>query len=504
MRALAEKPLSRPAQAPQSTQRIDPTRTNSLQLAHGGKSSFPARHPFARLGRTCYTLGMSLESTVRGYGAPRRKRRGLELVFILGFLFSLIVGGVALVALWLVSRQDPADATTVPSPLLVPEEVVVGLATRQLKGDPLNALVSQALLAGELHTAAALLLFDTQSSAPGRVALWQQLGRRWLEQQEFEFAVLAYGRTVGLAAADLALKPLERSQLLTQAAAGMAAAQDEAAALVAALQAKRVITQAPDLLPAQRSQLLQPLKTLVAGLQPTPEVNALAAEIDDLLRNPYVAPSGILLANSWSIVVAAPPPDLTVQAAVASRELAALNLAERYVVTGGIDTEPERQALAVALLAEDQARNLWYRAGLESASSLQQQLGYLVEQQRWLTLKLQVAWRAFGLTILPEWEAARPAFEGELNGLIANTEAVIRSLADAQPTPLEQALLRGEGAHWLALQSSLGLYPGANNVEISERLRVAQTELEQLGAALALPVVWEGESALPGFRIQPR
>jgi hypothetical protein len=456
---------------------------------------------------------MSANSTLRGYELPpqtppsrRRGRRGLELVFILGFLGCLLVGALALSALFWLSRGQEPPITSAPMALLAPEKVVVGLATRQLAGDATTALVSQALQANELDTAAALLLFDTDSTPSGRAALWQQLGRRWFEQGDAERSAVAYAQTVSIGALDVALSSLERSQLLTQAAAGLAAGGDQPGALAAATQAKRVIAQAPDLLPAQRSQLLQPLKIVVDALAADngAEAEALAAEIDDLLRNPYVQPEGILLASSLATMIVPPAPDPAVEAAVATRQLAARNLADRYVLTSGIDTEPEVQALVAALLAEDQARGAAFRVALDAATSRQQQLGILLQQEKWMMLKLQVAHRAFGLTIAPEWEEALPALEGELNGLLANTAVVIDALAAAQPTPLEQNLLRAEGDWWLALQSELGHYPGANIGDTSERVQTAQSELERIGAPLALPVAWEPANPLPGFRIQER
>lgn len=447
-----------------------------------------------------------LDPSLRGYELPPqmpppvrgRKRRGLEILFLLGFLACLLVGGLALAALYWLTRPEPPLVASGPLALLAPEQVLVGLATRQLAGDSTTALVSQALQANELDTATALLLFDTESSPSGRAALWQQVGRRWFEHGDEARAIQAYAQTVDIGALDVALRPLERSQLLTQAAAGLAAAGNQTGATAAAGQALRVIAQAPDLLPAQRSQLLQPLKLVVEGLD-APEM---AATVDDLLRNPYVQPDGALLSSTLATMTSDPAPDPAVEAALAARMLAARNLADRYVLTGGIDTEPEVQALRAALLAEDQARGAAFRAQLDAATSRQQQLAILLAQQKWMLQKIQVAQGAFGLSLVPEWENALPALEGELAGLVANTSAVVDSLAQAQPTPLEQNLLRAEGANWLALQWALGQAPGANPGDINERVRLAQSELERLGAPLALPIAWEPASALPGFRIQ--
>jgi hypothetical protein len=443
---------------------------------------------------------MSSDYSVRGYGAPpRRKRRGLELLFVLGFAASLLVGVAALGALWLLSGRN-APAATGPRALLQPEQVQPALATRNLAGDPSGALVAQALQAGELPTAAALLLFDTESTHSARAALWQQLGRRWLNANEGERAAVAYAQTVSIGALDVALRSLERAQLLTQAAAGLQAAELPDQAQAAATQAVRAIAQSPDLLPAQRSQLLQGIKPVVDTLD-APE---LAAQVNDLARNPFVDASGILLTNSWPLITTLPPGNVAVEEAADARMLAARNLADRYVLTGGVDVQPEIDALRAALLDEDQQRGAAGRAALAVAPTREAQLGLLLAQRAWLLRKLQVASGAFGLSIVPEWEAGRAALESEYSGLMANIQLLVQAIADMQPTALEQNMLRAEVAEWAALDHELGLYPGANVGEINDRLRAAQAELEGIGSALALPVLLEPENALPGFRIQAR
>ncbi len=261
---------------------------------------------------------MSTDSQARGYGAqPRTKRRGLEIILVLGFIASMLVGIAALGGLWLLSGRNVPQQSG-PMALLQPDKVKPALAVRALAGDPADALAAQALQAGELPTAASLLLFDTDSAHSSRAGLWQQLGRHLLAAGDPDLATVAFGQTVSLGALDVALRSLERGQLLTQAASGLEAAGVADLALVAATQATRAIAQAPDLLPAQRGQLLQPLKPVVDALD-APE---LAAQVNDLLRNPYVNATGVLLSNSWPLITTAPAADAATAQAAEARELA--------------------------------------------------------------------------------------------------------------------------------------------------------------------------------------
>ena len=416
---------------------------------------------------------MTFDSSFTTYPTQRKRRRGLETVFVLGFIACLLLGVAALGALWYLRGEDATSPDVAdPFSLLQPDQVLLALATRDLAGDPTSALVRQALGANEIDTAAALLLFDTTSTGSARAALWQQIARAWRDSGEgasLAKSVVADAQALHMGVLDLSLHSLERGQLLTNAAAGFA----ESAALgngnardyaiVAATQAKRAIAQSPDLLPAQRGQLLQPLKPIVAQLN-APD---LLAEVDDLLRNPFLSPAGVALKSTWSTLYTPPASDAGIDAAVAQRELTARNLADRYALTNGIDVEPEIEALRQALIAEDAARTAWFQSAIAGATTQQQQLGLLLEHHDWLIRKLAVANRAYGLSLMPEWENARLALEAELNGLVSNTETIVRAIADAQPTPLDQNLLRAEASMHSAQESAAGRYPGANNGAIS-------------------------------------
>ncbi len=453
---------------------------------------------------------MADQQTLEWAPAPRpARRRGAEILTLVGFLLCLLLGAAALATLWMVTRPSPLPSgASASAALLQPQNVVVGLATRSLAGDAPTALISQALQAGELETAAALLLFDTSAAPPARAALWQQLARHYLDAGDATRATLAHDRLLQLAVLDPALHSLGRSQLLIQATTGLAAAGQPAAANDAAWQAVRSIAQAPDLLPAQRSELLQDLRPAVIGPQAVVDDVLLAAQVEELLRNPYVSAGGALVPATWKLLQAPLEPDAETAAALAAaadnRRLMARNLADRYVLTSGSDVEPERQALSAALLAEDTLRAQSAQTLLAEATTLQQQIAILQQEQERHIGKLQVARGAFGISLAPEWEANVAAIEGDLASATASLDRLVGALADAQATPLEQNLLRAESAHWLAMQYALDAWPGGDPTQAGERLRVAQDELQRLGAPLALPAAWDAAAPLPGFRIQER
>ena len=109
----------------------------------------------------------------------------------------------------------------------------------------------------------------------------------------------------------------------------------------------------------------------------------------------------------------------------------------------------------------------------------------------------------YGISLLPEWEAQVDAILNELAGVYGNLNAVFAGYADGQGTPAAQAMLRAEAERWQAEQVERGLNPAAPLADVAERLRIAQEEMGRQNTPLALPVQYQADAELPGFRIVP-
>jgi hypothetical protein len=431
---------------------------------------------------------------------PRRTRRRpqvwLQLTLLIGFLFCLVLGVGALAALVVVQTEPPAQESTSPFAAVARSQIVPQHALMQLTGDPADALAYQALAAGELDLAYTVALFTPDLSDARRLALFTQLGTRYLAGDRPDDARKAYALARSTAILGRGLTTLERSQALLQIANGQLDAEAQAAALDTAVQAKRLATQTPELLPAQRSQIFENLAAPAQRLDDP----AFAQEVHDLARNPYLTPQGQVISSRWISLTEAVAPDPAVDAALTTRRQAARVLADRILLTGGIDIDPERQTLASALLAEDQARAAAFQRALSAGLSLPQQFYLLQERRAWLALKARIALGGFGMTIVPEWEQNAPAIVQELGGATNNVASVVEGIIGTLADPVAQAMLRVEALTWLAQQLELGMLPNVTPTQLSDQLRVAQSELTRLGAPLALPVAHDRNATPPGFR----
>jgi len=271
---------------------------------------------------------------------------------------------------------------------------------------------------------------------------------------------------------------------------------DEASAT--AQQVKRIAMQTPDLLPAQRSELVRTLLGLIAPLQD----ELLAQELQEIARNPYLTPQGLLITSAWPLTptTAAFSPELS--DAIFRRQQLARQLAE-FLIQGSLaQAGPLLQPLQAALQAEDQARAAYFtQLSTDPNLTLSLQFWLLTQQQEWLTKKLAIAKGVFGFSLYPEWEANQTAIEQELATTLANLHQILLEFAQAQSDLVAQLSARIDAHRWLALQTELGFYPPTAAAEIGEQLRIAQAELAQNGTSIALPIIYDAATAPPGFWI---
>jgi len=434
--------------------------------------------------------------------STRRRHIWLQLTLLIGFIFCLILGVGALAALFLLKTEPESVPAVSPLSTIAVSNIAANHALGQLAGDPAKALAFQATQAGELDLANAITFFSVELTDSDRLALWLQLGRRYLAAEKTAQGINAYNhaRTVAVLSAGLSFN--ERSQALLQIVDDLLKVHATAPALDAAIQVKRLAEQTPDILPAQRSQIFEMLRQMSKQLGDS----TFEDEVDAAARNPYLTPPGVALTSRWNNLAEPLSEDPTVLEAVSLRQQAARGFADRLVQTGGIDVDPERQTLMNALLNEDHVRNASFQRLISSGIDLGQQFTLLQRQREWAALKLRVAARGYGISIVPQWEAALPQFQQELTSANNNLLVVVEAITAAQSEPLAQAMLRDETQMWVAQQTEIGLVADRTLTDLSDQLRFLQTQLAQLDEPLALPVALEADApapSVPGFRIQP-
>ncbi|MBI1298647.1 hypothetical protein GC175_27240 [bacterium] len=430
-----------------------------------------------------------------------RGRGWLQLIFLLGFFASVLIGLMALIGLY-VLNQAPQSVSVVSEQraLIQPSQIPPHLALLQLTGADPDALAKQATNARESALGYALIQYDDSLAASQRAADMLRLGSQFVDAGQTPQAIDAYrtARTVAILAPELA--PLERGQILTQAAVGLVAAGAVEAAVDTARQAQHLAIQLPNLLPAQRVQILD----AVAPVLRAHGSEEAARQISELLRNPAIGRRNIALISQWTQLPEPVSVDTPLLDVVAQRQAAVQALTDRLLLTGGQDFDAERALVRSLLQEEDDLRAQRYTRINESGLTLGRQHTLIQEQRNWILLKLRIGQGGFGVDLAPDWGAQADALRLSLNQVTNNLVTVLNAQIAAESDPLVAAMLRAEVLQRLILYSELGFYPNAPLGELTTQLESAQTELERLGAPPALPIFYDVNAAEPGFRIAQR
>lgn len=408
----------------------------------------------------------------------RKRRKRLEYLLLLSFFLCLLIGIGALGTLWWLYSVEVPTPTPSLRQSLRPEQISAPLALHQLFGDPAEALAHQAINAGELDTAYAIVLYDVTLAGARRAALFQKLAVALRQAGQTEQLLYLSRAMRATALLDVALPVNERIQLLLQSVESFLHAEQPAEALDAATQAMRLGMDAPELLPAQRAEIfgrLQPLARRIAD-------PLLIQQIDELMRNPFFNNNGSALPAELFALAEPVEMPADIATAAARRQLAAQALIARMSALTYVENEAdflagisaEQQALVQALQAEDQLRRALLERTSNGEYSLNQQFSILQEYRAWSALKVRIASLGFGFSLVPEWEVNRDALLQELSTITTNLDAVSDELINRQETDVDKAALRVEKLLWLALQSELGLYPNRALDELGNQLRFAQ------------------------------
>lgn len=435
------------------------------------------------------------------YRAPRG-RRWLQALLFIGFILSLIVGVTALAA-FLFLDEEPAAPPPVfvqSRALLEPDRIPPRLALLQLGGAEPDALLRQAVNAGQTPLAYSILLLDGEISDQRRAGDGLRLGNLFLEADEQERAAGAFNLARIVAIGSAKLSESERGRILAGAARGFFESDFPDAALDTALQAQHVAAQAPGLLPAQRAEILEDIEPIIDTLGTPVEQRTLA----DLLRSPVILPRRVAPDSRFESLSQAYPREPVVNQAYELRMQAANRLRERLEITGGVDFEAEREALGQALIQEDRIRSESYLRQQSAALDLSQRHQLIQEQRSWLITKLRIALGGYGVRLVPEWEGQITEVERALGLLTADLVAVLEDQIEAQDSGVVRETLRLEALQWLAYQSDLGYFPGAPLGELTEKLEESQLALEQMAVPPAFPLFYDSGVQPPAFRIARR
>jgi hypothetical protein len=406
----------------------------------------------------------------------RKRNAPNGLVIVVGTLAFLALLLVMAVGLLIVSQFfTPAGqlaAVFGANPLneLQVEEIDPALAVASLGGVADDEIIRQAINQARSETALGTLLFASTMTNRQSTGGFLQLADVYIDAGNGEKAVFVYELAGTVATLAPELPDTTRTDIFLQAARGLSRLNRQELAKFYLDQAYVIAANSPTLPAAPRRALFE---SLHSGYQALGE-RTLARQSLNLSADPPAAqgesPKPLLPARR---AVSLPLP---AQEAEAQRWQEAQELVIRLVKNG---TAPQTsvEALGQALVIEDLEKTAFFERQIAETSQTRQRIDIVQAQIDWLSIKYRVARRAYGLSLVPAWEAQAERIRSNLTKSYETLFALYADWAVALPnaSQIDQATI--ERLRQEILAGQLGRYPNYPEQQRERQLREASQRL---------------------------
>lgn len=408
-------------------------------------------------------------------------RKWLFFILISGFLIFVLAGLIAFGAYFFTSRREVSLSTwNDPIAQIETENVKPALALLPLAGVSSSEAFSQAMEAGELESAYAILVFSLDLSERERVGSFLLLARHYAEAGNATKAKLCYRQASAIATLSPVLSDLTRADAYLQIGSGLASLREQGKAKLNYEQAYTIALYSPYLKKAHQKSILDKLASAYEAIgesqraeQALNQSAALDLEVSDSTESePADKDREFLLGRPNE-------PTMTeeVAEAEAARREEALNLSDYLLSTLKQPPDNLMANMAQALRTEDEARLSFYNTEPAEPPMLLEKVAIAWHKVRWLTIKYQVASGGYGLSLMPEWEAQVAEIQSELSKAYEDLYALHSEQVIALPEAdtIDQAwveVLRQE-----IEVGRLGLYPNYPEEQLTAKLKEATEKL---------------------------
>lgn len=422
----------------------------------------------------------------------RSIRKWLFFILVSGFLIFVLAGLIAFGAYFFTSRREASFSAWSDSIAYVKtENIKPALALLPLAGVPSSEAFSQALEAGELESAYAILAFSLDLPERERIGSSLLLARRYAEAGNANKAKLCYHQASTIATLGPVLSDLTRADAYLQVGGGLANLGEQYEAKLNYDQAHTIALYSPYLKKAHKKSILDKLASAYNGIgesqkaeQALDQSAALDLEVSDSTESESAGDKEFLLGHPNE-------PTLITQdiaEAEAARREAAHNLSNYLLSTLKQPPDNLRVNLAQALQTEDKAKLSFYNTEPAEPPVLLEKVAIAWHKVHWLTIKYQVALGGYGFSLVPEWEVQVAEIQSELSKAYEDLYALYGEQVIALPEAdaIDRAwveVLRQEIAF-----GRLGLYPNYPEEQLIAKLKEATEMLIVAGQDKSLRV----------------
>ena len=425
---------------------------------------------------------------------PRVRRRLPPLFWLLlGMLALLLLLGFGSIGYYFYLTHEPAQDegwNDVWSDL-EPAAISPGLAVWTLTDIDLEQVYRQAMAGNELDTATAIALTATDLSESQRLGWLTVLARRHASAGDGAIA----GHLLQLAADIAILEPrladLQRANALLDAAAGWSEQGKEKAARDMLDQVTLIVQHSTELSRPVRSRILENIAAVYKSMG---DINAASAV--EALAIGDAGPRADRPVNPFDILAEPIPYPEDVGQFVQQRKVQAQAFVDSWIANNGQTSRGQARALENALIDEDLRRAAYYQQALsDEALPVKQRAAILWDQIQWLSIKLRVASGFYGLELVPNWQAERPAIRQALHDAFLSLEQTLTEYIGGLPEQ-DQPGARANLYRQLLIWARTGLYPDADQQALGAAMNEAIGQGEAAPGVVPIATVEEEGSVV--------
>jgi hypothetical protein len=390
------------------------------------------------------------------------KRSYLGLIIIVGTLTILMLMLVVAIGVLFVGRQFGSAQARPINPFLGVNpinqidtgEIDPALALASLGGLAESEVILEALDKSRPETALAVLLFHPTLTDKESAGGFLRLAAIYAQNGNKGKAVFSYDMACTIATLAPTLPDTVRADAFIEAGEGLISLDSPSSAKLCLDQAFIVALRSPFLQAAHRRAIFERLQRNYIIL----DERALARESLTLSANPPSSTSPSEERTVLPLNETVPQPT-SIQEAESNRWRAAQRLAVLLVERGGNAPDGSVEALAEALILEDQLKLPYYTSEIAKTTQLSKKIDFTLAQIAWLSIKYRVARGGYGLGIVPQWETDAEQIRAELTKAYEDLFTFYADLAIALPEASQIDKATEERLRSEILVGELGRYP---------------------------------------------
>lgn len=409
-----------------------------------------------------------------------RKNSNLGLVIVVSTLAILMLILLAAVITLYVTNQIGGDASGRPSLLtntgpltrIDVDQVDPALALASLGGVPEVDVIGAAINKARPETALSAILYQPALTDKETAGSFLLLAGAYIKNDQQAKAVFGYEMAGTVAVLSPNIPDNVRADIFIQAGEGLLDLNEPALAKFYLDQAFFVASNSSFLQAVQRRAIFERLQKdyLVLGER------ELARNSLNLSANPPPLASLNLEKPILPDAQKIPFPTL-IQEAEARRWQRAQELAAILVDRGGKVSIEETEALREALIEEDRLKLPFFDAELATATRVSRKIDITEAKIQWLSTKYKVARQAYGMSLVPEWEAQAEQIRADLTKTYETLFASYADLIVALPEVAQIDKATAERLRNEILAGELGRYPNYPEEQRQKQLLDASNKL---------------------------